>query len=259
MLVHHAQGVSRGHHGQRRLSQRRGGPVQHHPQPGRSRVDVTCHPLQAGLSLLGLAPQDQVVVPALQGHDRGGDRDPGLIEAAQGLLDLGERHQQGGCVPSAQPRLLQGGSPLFGDGQRSRRVSLVQRGQRLVPQAQRVRLRSATESARRGSRHLTVLTRRSQRPLRPGSGSAARPGPRPGSGSAARPGPPAGIPADRAVRAWLPRFPGWRLTVPAAKSRSGEGSPSGCRSGMTGRGKPAGSRDGRQSAGGQRPCPLADI
>ena len=47
-------------------------------------------------------------VPALQGHDRGGDRDPGLIEAAQGLLDLGERHQQGGCVPSAQPRLLPG-------------------------------------------------------------------------------------------------------------------------------------------------------
>ena len=89
------------------------------------RLEVTGRALKSGLPLLGLAPQDQLVVlvlqfGTLQRHDRGRDRHPGIPEAAQGLLDLGQRYQQGCLVRSAaQSGRLQNGQALPGDTQRS--------------------------------------------------------------------------------------------------------------------------------------------
>ncbi len=145
VLAHHPQRVRRRHHRHRRLPERRRRPVQHRAQPRRGRVEVPRQPLQPRQPLLRLAPQQQdVAVPAprngvAEDSDRRGDGDRGVAEAAQALLDLRDRDEQGGRVrPAAQPRRLKCGQPAGGEGQRRRGVSPVQRGQRLVPQAQRL-------------------------------------------------------------------------------------------------------------------------
>jgi len=113
-------------------------------QPGRGGAEVPGQPLQARQPLLRLAPQQQGVgVLAGRGVAEHGDRrrdgDAGMVGPARVLLDLRPHDQQGGLVfPAAQPSRLQDGQAPPGSIQRSREISLIQRGQRFVPQRQRL-------------------------------------------------------------------------------------------------------------------------